>query len=311
MIVVGLSGGLGNQLQQYALYTKYVSLGVDARVDVSWFDEEIQCTVAARRGIELDSLPGVEYRKCSEKERELFISRGIWGKIVRRLGLDKAKYYTENNIYDPELLKLTDRYLDGAFTCECYYADILPELRKKIRFPIEKYSKRADLDSIAQDIARKYSIAMHIRRGDYLDDINMPIYGNICTKDYYLAALDVGLENIKEAKLFVFSDDPKYAAEFASELVAGHDNLLEFEAVNINSGSNSLFDMYLMSLCDCVITANSTFSYWGARLNGKDNVIKIRPTKHKNSQPFMPEEMLKLWHGWVFVSPEGNVYRKE
>ena len=49
MVIVGLSGGLGNQLQQYALYRKYVSIGVDARIDTSWFDDDVQARVAAPR----------------------------------------------------------------------------------------------------------------------------------------------------------------------------------------------------------------------------------------------------------------------
>lgn len=37
MIIVEVMGGLGNQMQQYALYRKLESLGKDARLDVSWF----------------------------------------------------------------------------------------------------------------------------------------------------------------------------------------------------------------------------------------------------------------------------------
>ena len=37
MIIVEVMGGLGNQMQQYALYRKLESLGKDARLDVFWF----------------------------------------------------------------------------------------------------------------------------------------------------------------------------------------------------------------------------------------------------------------------------------
>ena len=39
MVIIEVTGGLGNQLQQYALYRKFVMMGVEARLDVSWFDE--------------------------------------------------------------------------------------------------------------------------------------------------------------------------------------------------------------------------------------------------------------------------------
>ena len=39
MIIIQVAGGLGNQLQQYALYRKFVRMGKEARLDLSWFDE--------------------------------------------------------------------------------------------------------------------------------------------------------------------------------------------------------------------------------------------------------------------------------
>ena len=39
MIIIQLAGGLGNQLQQYALYQKFKSLGTEAKLDLSWFKQ--------------------------------------------------------------------------------------------------------------------------------------------------------------------------------------------------------------------------------------------------------------------------------
>ena len=50
-----------------------------------------------------------------------------------------------------------------------------------------------------------------------------------------------------------------------------------YALVDWNTGNKSIFDMYLMSRCKAIIMANSTFSYWGARL-GKDNIV-IYPQK--------------------------------
>ena len=49
MIIIEVAGGLGNQLQQYALYRKFLSLGKDARLDVSWFEAENQGKMLAGR----------------------------------------------------------------------------------------------------------------------------------------------------------------------------------------------------------------------------------------------------------------------
>ena len=42
MIIIKVMGGLGNQLQQYALYEKFRSLGKEAKLDISWFEDEKQ-----------------------------------------------------------------------------------------------------------------------------------------------------------------------------------------------------------------------------------------------------------------------------
>lgn len=309
MIIVSLSGGLGNQLQQYALYRKFISMDVDARVDTSWYDDRIQATVAAKRSLELNRFCGIDYNECTSREREHFVGSGIVGTLCRRFGLDGAWIYREDRVFDPKLLKYTDKYVEGAFTCDCYYDDILPILRRELVFPIAEYENRAELNEIANDIRSHYSISIHIRRGDYLDLINNEIYGNICTEAYYLSSLDYCLKDTPDAKLYVFSDDPGYASEFALGLVEKNNKLGSYEVVNINNGDNSLFDIFLMSLCDCNITANSTFSYWGARLNGKENTVKIRPLRHKNSQAPSAEDMLKLLKGWVLIDHEGKVYK--
>lgn len=65
--------------------------------------------------------------------------------------------------------------------------------------------------------------------------------------------------------------------------------------------------MQLMSCCGHNICANSTFSFWGARLNPRPDKVMIRPSKHKNSQNIVPEEMKKLWDGWVLIDGKGRI----
>ena len=62
MVIIRLMGGLGNQLQQYALYEKMCLTGHDVRLDTSWFHEGAQKDVLAKRKIELDYFANIEYK---------------------------------------------------------------------------------------------------------------------------------------------------------------------------------------------------------------------------------------------------------
>ena len=60
MIIIRVMGGLGNQLQQYALYKKLESMGKEVRLDISWFrNADVQEAVLAERELELNFLNGI------------------------------------------------------------------------------------------------------------------------------------------------------------------------------------------------------------------------------------------------------------
>lgn len=104
-------------------------------------------------------------------------------------------------------------------------------------------------------------------------------------------------ERYPKAVFYLFSDDSAYVRERYQGP--------EYRIVDWNKDENSCYDMMLMSRCKHNICANSTFSFWGARLNGHEGKIMIRPSIHKNTQVCVPERMKQLWAGWTLISPEG------
>lgn len=142
------------------------------------------------------------------------------------------------------------------------------------------------------------SVSVHIRRGDYLDAANRPVFGGICTNDYYRAAIGFLKEKYPQAAFFFFSDDIPYVREHYLEEAS--------EIIDWNNGKNSIYDMMLMSSCRHNICANSTFSFWGARLNPYESKVMIRPSIHKNTQICIPEQMKELWAGWTLITPQGK-----
>lgn len=298
MIIIQVAGGLGNQLQQYALYQKFLTLGIDARLDISWFTQkDRQDKVLAKRELELDFFDNLEYEKCTEEEKQQLIGNGsLVDKIKGRLFPEKKKVFSEWDMYHPEIFDFRDKYLCGYWACEKYYGDIEELLRKKIQFPIK--DKKENLQ-LAEKMQAGQSVSIHIRRGDYLDAKNQEMFGNICTEEYYAGAIREMKQIYPDAHFYVFSDDIEYAREkYVGE---------EYCIVDINSGRDSFYDIWLMSRCKHNICANSTFSFWGARLNENPEKILIRPWIHKNSQKFDAEKMHDLWRGWVLLDSEGRV----
>lgn len=307
MLIVRAMGGLGNQLQQYALYRKLEQIGKDVRLDVSWFrNAAFQATMAAGRELELDYLNPLPYKVATEEEIRVVLGRlweepeGMGSKIRRKLQPAASPSFEESGLYHEQIFDMERKYLVGYWACEKYYADIMDLLRADITFPRsgdETLQKKND--EISLQMEEDMSVSVHIRRGDYLDDVNRALFGGICTEAYYATAIGYIRERFPDARFYLFSDDIPYVQE--------HYRGEEYRIIDWNHGRNSFYDMMLMSRCKHNICANSTFSFWGARLNPHKDKMMIRPSVHKNTQVFVPEQMSKLWQGWVFVTPAGVV----
>lgn len=302
MIIIQVAGGLGNQLQQYALYRKYVSLGVAARLDTSWFDanetqELVKENKVTERTLELLNFDRLTFETCSREEKEELIGAdSLTGKLRRKFLPSTVHWFHESEMYHPEILNFENMYLSGYFACEKYYADILYDLRERIQFPP---SNNPVNEKLIEEMSTCESVSVHIRRGDYLNQENKEMFGNICTSAYYKTAIKYMEDVCDHPHYYIFSDDVDYAKKaFKGE---------KYSVIDVNHGQDSFYDIQLMSNCKHNICANSTFSFWGARLNKNDNKITIRPTIHKNSQKFVKAEMEELWTGWSFVSPAGEM----
>ena len=307
MLIVRVMGGLGNQLQQYALYRKLEHIGKDVRLDTSWFyNKSLQANIPASRELELDYLNPLPYRVASEEEIRSVLGR-LWeepekiaGKIKRKLWPASNSAFVESDMYHEQVFTMEQRYLVGYWACEKYYADIMDILHDDISFPKNTDDElQVRNDEIINRMEETQSISVHIRRGDYLDDINRSLFGDICTELYYRKAIEYMKMRFPKARFFVFSDDIPYVKE--------HYRGDDYVVVDWNQGKNSFYDMMLMSHCKHNICANSTFSFWGARLNPHADKIMIRPSIHRNNQVCIPEQMKELWRGWILITPQGDI----
>ncbi|MES2535055.1 MAG: alpha-1,2-fucosyltransferase [Pseudomonadota bacterium] len=268
MIIVGLYGGLGNQLFQYAVARRLAHFRkVELVVDTSWYDT-VHENVTPRK-YEMSQYR-IEARGMSTAEifsRALFTHR-----ILKRLPLPRRlKLVREKSFpFDPRILTLPDNvYLDGYWQSPKYFDDIRDILLEELT-PLEALSE-AD-EAVAAKIRASNAVSIHVRRGDYVSLASAAQTHGLCSLDYYKSAVSQLQRRVQAPVFFVFSDDPEWTSanlHFDSPTVY----------VNHNGPDKAFQDLRLMSFCQHQIIANSSFSWWGAWLNRNPGKIVIAPEK--------------------------------
>ena len=297
MIIIHVMGGLGNQLYQYAMYEKLKSMGREVKLD---FYAYLEATGEDKewRELELIKFPNLEYELCTPEERTALLDNDMafWSRVRRKLFGRKDRTYREDKSYMPELFELDDVYLYGFWECEKYYEDRIDQLQKKLVFPESNNPKNKQC---IEQMRREQAVSVHIRRKDYLTVADGRRYMGICTDAYYESAMAYIRQQVEHPVFYIFSDDIPYMKE--------HYYGEDIRIVDWNTGEDSLFDMQLMSECKHNICANSTFSFWGARLNQNPKKCMIRPLHHDNYETITIEEIRDNWHNWLLIDAEGNI----
>lgn len=270
MKIVQILGGLGNQMFQYAFYKALKNLYSDVKLDISAFDK-----YEMHNGFELNNIFKIDRNYTTKKERNIlsYQGGGLSKKILKKIFKYKKTEFTEPYLgyFDNMLHIQGDAYFIGYWQSYKYFSAIEDKIREQFIFPQLITSK--NLDIIAK-IKNSNSISIHIRRGDY---INNPLYSNICTLEYYNKAIAFFKQKVDNPVFYIFSNDIKWCSE----------NLLVKENsyfIDWNKGTDSFWDIYLMSLCKHNIIANSSFSWWGGWLNSNDNKIVVGPSKWLNDE---------------------------
>lgn len=136
------------------------------------------------------------------------------------------------------------------------YEDVVLDL---FRFKTEIVKKG---DAIYKEIkTEKPTVSVHFRKGDYLilSSLNL-------TLDYYKNALSYFEKD--KYKLVIFSDDIESCK---------NTGIFDGYEVHYMDAHPAGVDMYIMSLCDNNIIANSSFSFWGAFLNQNEEKKVVCP----------------------------------
>lgn len=284
ILIVKFNGGLGNQMFQWAFARALEEkTGVKTLFDMSFFEKKYA------RPYELDVF-NVPDKFVTNVLTKLHLV-AIW-KLRKKLhgkSFFGLNFYCEPHFqYDEKLFNLKpSAYIEGFFQSEKYFAQIEDKLRADFQFktlPDEQNQK------VIEKINSTNSISLHIRRGDYVQKKRYQNLYATCSLDYYKRGVELIAKTVENPTLFIFSDDIQWVKENLN---------LPYESVYVshNIGEKSYEDLRLMSLCKHNVIANSSFSWWGAWLNNKQNKIVIAPQKWFNDDNIVQTDVIP--QSWV------------
>jgi len=265
MIYTNLKGGLGNMMFQIAAT---LSMAIDKGVDASFPNLMSQLIY-----LNNDSSHNSKLKHSVE-----YLS--LFDKLLTEQPPHGLKTYRYPLHYDSTIPEGNEFIIDGFFQSEKYFK----KNEKKIKEILTVPKNVLDVINIKYKLLLELkTTAIHVRRGDYL---KFPKHHPTQPVEYYKKSIEL-LNNTE--KFIIFSDDIEWCK---SNFIGDEYYFIENE--------KDYVELYLMSMCNNVITSNSSFSWWGAWLNNNTDKIIVGPNiwfgvnTNYISKDILPKEWIKL-----------------
>lgn len=254
MICVRLDGGLGNQLFQYAA-GRALALQHDTGLLLDTSTLQRRARRVTPRSLELQ-----HFQHAGSLSAPSASSLFPWFHRAARVShwVSPWRTFVEKGVgYQGDFSALPDQtYLVGYWQSYRYFSHVADRLIAELT-PVGSLSDASS--AIAQQIDSGVSVALHVRRGDYVSLAAAAELHGTLPLAYYEQAMARVSEVVGRARYFVFSDDVQWCR---THLRLADDAVF----VTHNTGSDAWQDLMLMARCQHHIIANSSFSWWGAWL---------------------------------------------
>ncbi len=277
MIRLNLTGGLGNQMFEYAYARALGEKLGDKEIEInSWFND-IYSSVAGKKYLRMPN--SLKHFQLNQNIREIPKWKGLLKGIFymadfsidvlrhRKKLMSVSEFQKRNRrgIYQVPVYAFTffpcadkskkNKRITGYFQNEKYFKDIKEILREE--FLVKTQASEKNLEKI-KELDCCNSVCVHIRRGDYLS--SQYSFLNVCNEKYYQKGMDYIEERIKEPVFYIFSNNNE-------EINWIKKNYHFRQKVNYIELNNPDYEeLRLMSHCKHFVMANSTFSWWGSYL---------------------------------------------
>jgi hypothetical protein len=318
MVAARLSGGLGNQLFQFAAARRLAqSCAARLVLDATPFTLPQERRTYALSPYPIDAAVVFDGYASSPIRPRVVLPRprgvpihpyGLVNRIADRLtgrpgavegavsavashlrrargGTSGLQVFRESTFdYDPAFMALgAGTYLDGYWQSYRYFDGVRDIISRELTLPLEPNSLNREW---LVRIRSANAVCIHVRRGDYLMADHFADHG-VCSPDYYARAMRLVAERAESPRFFVFSDDLAWSrAHFAAADVA---------FVDANPPAAAHDELKLMAACRHHIIANSSLSWWGAWLARHDGQIVIAPDPWFSTRNATPDLFPADW----------------
>ncbi len=301
MIITRLTGGLGNQMFQYAAGLALAEARRTVlKLDVSWFREyaeyeshnryALSCFNVTEQFADEEEVARARGLALTAAERwSVAVARALrFYRYAHRHGPAANFHRPPTFAFYPEFFAQPDgTCLDGMFQSEKFFAPVSDLLRLHFSF---RYPPQPEVEAVAARIRSGPSAAVHFRRGDYTRNPQFAAEIGVLGPGYYAQAVRALRAKSPAAKLYIFSDDIEAVAqEFRPE--GPH------EFVRCVRPWHAFDKIRLMSLCDHLAIANSTFSWWAAWLNPAPDKLVLAPDPWFARSPHDSRDLVPA--GWT------------
>jgi hypothetical protein len=294
LVVIKLQGGLGNQMFQYAA-AKCLAINTNSQlyIDTSFLTQNItQFDGFTPRAYELGLFSLKESFINPELIKNL-TNPSLYMRILSKLNFRKNInfFYEESLQFNPLFFQSNlPVLLNGFFQSQQYFKSIKNQLFEIFTFPCLPQNKS---NFFLNEIRNTVSVAVHVRRGDYVTSFKTNAFHGVCDEAYYHLAIQEIKTKIGACKFFFFSDDHNWVMQ---NLIVDNSTVL-VDTKHLPSW----YDMYLMTQCKHNIIANSSYSWWGAWLNRNNDKVVVAPNRwfvnnemNEQVKDLIPAEWIKL-----------------